>query len=348
MNNTTQKGLTLIELLISLIIGLVLINGVILMFMGSIESNRRAQSQATAQEGARLIFNLLGKEFRNTGGYGCGEQLRTFANIIVPAQVPNYLADPGNGFVAFSSEATKSAAGFVDGGDAFTVNGSHAISFSRLGQRHVYSSGSGTDTLTIESSAGTSNPGNNFKIGGRAVLLESNCSTGTLFKLSPDNDGDSLSLKLDNTGTNCQAAITKASVLKRYECGSSGGDYSAATYPPGTGLWNIQDATYFIELDNLTNANAFFRQEYPDNIANDGLRRVLVNYVNNMTFLFGVDTDAVPDNIANQFMTADDVTAMGLLNPWGRVVTVEVQLAIWGDESGEFRFNFNQTFALRN
>ncbi len=69
MNN--QKGLTLIELLVALVISLVLMVGVIQLFISNKQSYQLTEEIARMQESARYAAHLIAKDIRMAGYTGC-------------------------------------------------------------------------------------------------------------------------------------------------------------------------------------------------------------------------------------------------------------------------------------
>jgi type IV pilus assembly protein PilW len=67
-----QLGVTLIELMISLLLGLLVIGGVLGIFLANREANRDTESLARIQESARLAFDMMGSALREIGGNPCG------------------------------------------------------------------------------------------------------------------------------------------------------------------------------------------------------------------------------------------------------------------------------------
>lgn len=67
-----QSGLTLIEMMVAMVLGLVLIGGVGSIVIASGETNRANQALAQIQENSRTAFELLARDIRQAGATGCG------------------------------------------------------------------------------------------------------------------------------------------------------------------------------------------------------------------------------------------------------------------------------------
>lgn len=66
-----QTGLSLIELMIAMVIGLVLMLGVIQIFAASRAASRLAEGNARAQENGRFAIEFLQRDIRMAGHFGC-------------------------------------------------------------------------------------------------------------------------------------------------------------------------------------------------------------------------------------------------------------------------------------
>lgn len=69
-NLRKQSGLSLVELLIALTIGLLLLTGLTLIFVNSSEANRELQKTAQQIENGRYAIDILSQDLRHAGFYG--------------------------------------------------------------------------------------------------------------------------------------------------------------------------------------------------------------------------------------------------------------------------------------
>lgn len=75
-----QRGLTLIELLVAMTLGLVLIGGVLSVVVTTRQTLRVNENIARMQEGARFSFEIMARELREAGLVPCGSRLT--ANVL--------------------------------------------------------------------------------------------------------------------------------------------------------------------------------------------------------------------------------------------------------------------------
>ena len=97
MGPTRQLGLTLIELMVSLVLGLVLIGGVLNIFASNRETYRVNENLTRMQENARTGFDFMARDLREAGQNPCGTKL--VANLIRKTSAIPWWADWNKGTV---------------------------------------------------------------------------------------------------------------------------------------------------------------------------------------------------------------------------------------------------------
>ncbi|MBB1076171.1 PilW family protein [Rhodoferax sp. 4810] len=75
-----QLGLTLVELMVALVLGLVLVGGVLNVFVANRETYRATENLTRIQENARTGFDFMARDIREAGQNPCGTPL--VANVI--------------------------------------------------------------------------------------------------------------------------------------------------------------------------------------------------------------------------------------------------------------------------
>jgi type II secretory pathway pseudopilin PulG len=108
--STQQAGLTIIELMISLVLGLIIVAGVITIFLSNSRAQSYQQSQITLQENMRYMHSLLGSVIRQSGYLpmdSAGSDLITQKALIFPSDV--VFTSPGQ--VVFGTEANAVPSG---------------------------------------------------------------------------------------------------------------------------------------------------------------------------------------------------------------------------------------------
>ena len=70
-NKPYQTGMTLIEIMIALLIGVFLLGGVLQIFVGSKQTNRMQEGLSRLQESGRFAMDFLSRDIRMAGSWGC-------------------------------------------------------------------------------------------------------------------------------------------------------------------------------------------------------------------------------------------------------------------------------------
>ncbi len=78
-----QAGFTLVELMVSMVLGIVVIGGVVSVLVANKNSYRTNEGLSQVQEAARTAFELMARDVRQAGGTGC-DSARRMANVLNP------------------------------------------------------------------------------------------------------------------------------------------------------------------------------------------------------------------------------------------------------------------------
>lgn len=103
----SQRGLSLVEILIALLLGLVLIGGATGVYLANQQTFKQVDQMARINENARLAFELLGRDLRQSGGMGCGRYLP--AAYHAPAAAGSWWNQWGHGLRGYEQEAASAA-----------------------------------------------------------------------------------------------------------------------------------------------------------------------------------------------------------------------------------------------
>ena len=87
-----QRGLTIVEILVALLVSLILIAGVIQIFVGTRQTYRFQDALARVQENGRFAVATIGRDLRLAGFVGCTTLVSVAPNAVPPLAV-NYSRD---------------------------------------------------------------------------------------------------------------------------------------------------------------------------------------------------------------------------------------------------------------
>ena len=125
----SQRGFTMVELMVALLLGLVLIGGVINVFLTSGQTLRVNQNLSRVHENARFAIEMFSREIREAGMVPCGSTLSA-----------NVLRGSGGSVPWWASTYDGMVRGFDDGQNSTAIKGFGASTADRVG---------GTDALLI-------------------------------------------------------------------------------------------------------------------------------------------------------------------------------------------------------
>jgi type IV pilus assembly protein PilW len=129
-----QHGMTLVELMVAMLIGLLIVGGATATLLANRQTYRINDNLARVQEAARVAFELMARDLRGAGGTGCARGIPTMS-VLLPAQgaAPAWWSLPGDGIRGFDGgDDAFPAAAFggangarMAGTDAIVVHGPH-------------------------------------------------------------------------------------------------------------------------------------------------------------------------------------------------------------------------------
>lgn len=247
--NVSQSGFTLVELMISIVLGLLLVTGLISAFMGS---NRSSQLNATLtemQESGRFTLNTMVSDIRMAGFQGCVNVTDAPAMVRADtAPTTNYLQDSLRAFEVEAADnwnpAPHSSFTFPVGvGEP--VPGTHALSVQ-------FASATSYEIDTMPTtSAPVSVIGTDIDIVGGDLALISDCNSADIFHVSSDSGNVLQHASSDNGGDNrLSAPYGQGSVINR------------------TRIMRFEANIYYIGLTGRTNSDneplrALYKQALP-------------------------------------------------------------------------------------
>ncbi len=312
--NQYQRGMTLIEIMIALLIGVFLIGGILQIFLGTKRSYRMQENLSVLQENARFASEFISNDLRIPGYQGCRSlNLPADAPVVKAAQpTPNTMigltpttAITGNEWVGGGtprSPATQAnLTNLVNGTDVITV----AYAESCGGYLTVtMAAATATTNITIAAT-------NSCKIARDDALLISDCASSDIIR-----------------ATN-PAGATNVNVIQH-----AGQDLSKA-YAAGSEVLVYREYSYHIR-NGASGRPALYRR---DNAADgSGLNPIeLIEDVENLQITYGVDSDKTNavvnpgDGTANYYVKANSVPDTDPADgtpDWDKVVSVKVSLLL--------------------
>jgi len=315
----TCAGFSLVELMISVLIGAFVLNGIVDVYGGSKQTYRAIEELSRLQENARYSMQIITRTARNAGYNGCSTRQGPLTNTLNnPNSVEFDFASGASGFEATSSAPGStvtiaseypSASGSWSGGTvpsavtALAVAGSDILVLRGPAGDNVpiarNNNGSQVFAETVTSNRGIC-PDSNPSLSGFCdgdIVMVTDCAKSRVFQITG----------LAQTSSNpCSSAEPCANLLHS-SSGTPGNAISswggssapdAERFGPDADIVRIQTSLFFVGVG--TDGSPALYQRL------DGAAPVeLIPGVENMQVLYGEDTSG--DGVANQYRTADSV-----------------------------------------
>lgn len=286
-----QRGLSLVEMMVAMVIGLLLIGGVIQIFASNKQGYLTHEALSRIQENGRYAMEIMSRNVRMAGFTGCAALDTVEPNVIAnnpPAgglrastAVLGYEYDGSSWDPAY----TGAPSGVVANTDLVTVN--------RGADCGAYLVGN----MTAVNANIQINADNICNFQANDVIIISDCSSTDIFRASSVSS-DSGSGRVTIAHANNQNSSNRLS--KPY--GTDARIFKLSTYD------------YYVKLNasNPPQPTLYVRE--------DGTESELVEGVEDMQISYGVDTTG--DRAADSYVDADAVT------DWGDVASVRVALGL--------------------
>ena len=314
-----QIGVTVVELMVALVLGLILMGGVVQIYLSTKQTYTVTEGLSRLQESSRYSLDMMARDIRMAGYIPCGRPT-TIANVVNPSS-NNWWASVFQN----ASQNFNPIQGFEGGVSTFpaaiasdSVAGSDAIMVLRGGNQiaGVNFLNNGTDQFVLQRDLG----GNWVNQGSLMIVCDPRHAAlfqaGTV-STSASTTLVSISDSSSESPSNCTSNLGPA--------GAGACNVSAYTFGNDAQLVNYKPVIYFVGQSVSGVGFSLFKefvniQGVGNQVASD--REELLEGVESMQLLYGVDQDG--DGIANRYFKADAVSA----NDWSNVVSVRIGLLL--------------------
>lgn len=306
-----QQGLTLVEMMVALVIGMLVLTGVVQMFIANKETYRAQDGLARVQETGRFAVYLLATDIAGGGNLGCAGRNHTPV-YSVAVDVPDELSlDSSGRMTTLDGKNDVGASVTLPSGTTITpVAGTDMINVrgisTNTGLR--YPSGAMADT-----SSAISLGYGNLTINEMDLLYIADCEKANIFRASN-------AVSAASAGPLAHATTAATLVTE----GSAQAANSSAALTDAFGedavIGRLRSYWYYIKLSDETWEGQ--RVYSLRRVDQDGLDSELVNGIEDMQIVYGVNDDDDDDDTAERYLTANNVT------DWENVISVRVNLLV--------------------
>lgn len=294
LSSRTQRGFSLVEIMVALLIGLFLMGGIIQILLGTKQTYRFHEALSRIQENGRFAMEFFSHDIRMAGFTGC-PRTNPIANV---------LNNPTDWWKDFSAGAVMGYDGNQDfPGRAFGTSPGNRIA--------------GTDAVTF------------LRGGGNDYSIVSHNPTAAEFKLNQLHtlqDG-SIVMVCDTQQTSILQLtnVNSSGLGSPVVCTATGTGYR---YGPESTMVDFIPTAFYIGVSASGNSRSLyrFRPQVNTGTVATVVAEELVEGVENMQVFYGVDVNG--DNLVDPAY----VDANSVVN-WNRVLSVRVNLLLASPEN---------------
>lgn len=330
-----QQGLSIVELMVAMALGLLLTAVMINVLLSSKGSVRRQEQLNTLQQNARVAFEYLASDARMIGHLGCYTGLGDLKNNLGAVSLQtNYKVGVEGYDYAFATPGSYTLTGLQPSDETTAAKWSANTATGSISpiDPALVSSGSNTGGLT---------PGSDVlvirTVGGRAVRLSAaTVASGTTIaveNLSGGTCSNGTTAKVSGFCQNSHGLIASCASAHVFKVNSIAGTTLTISGDLGTGpvyptvsteVFPMQTVVYYVKRSSAGSTMSLYRRIFDGDNAN-GLEQELVDGVESMQIRYGVDrlvASDTADGSVNGYVAAPAVL------DWGDVVAVRMSLLL--------------------
>lgn len=320
MSRLSQRGFSLVELLIAMTVGFVVLAGVGYLYIESRQAFRTMDNLSRMQESARYALEIIARDIRMAGYRGCAGSNVEIKNVLnSPTSFAHDFSFPIHGFDGGAmgwSPALPTGTGGLDtakvesGTDVFTLRGAF-----------------GGGTTVTDQPGGTSadlkvTPPHD--LAENDIVLAANCNVATVFNITNINTSGASQNVVHNIGVGSPGNSTK--------------DLGAVFV--GGEVLKMQTKSYFIRESAISTASnkrlSLWQFDNHKAVGGDNPAEI-ADGIENMQVQYGSDANA--DGIVESYSKADAVP------DWKKVAAVRISLLVAGNDdnvaSGKQKYTYD-------
>lgn len=337
-------GLSLVELLIAMVLGLTLAAGVAQVYVGNNQTQRDQEAHMRMQENGRFAIHFLSQEIRMAGYLGCLSEIvpEDINDTLNQADKPpsfqpdrgiqGWEADHGNGTApgAIFNSVDDRALESTSSGNWSTAGGNVLDTMDAM---------PGSDIIRAWNTSGGAATINNISPGAAMTVVESTIADlqdGDILLLSDCEKADwaqACNVQETSGGTDINSTLSSGCV--------PGNDVSLGLRSTAGGeVVKLQGTMFYVSKrgGEATNPPALFRRQLDDQAGLDTPEE-LVEGIESIQVLFGLNIDNDSQRSVDGWVTADQVT------DWGQVIATRISVLVQSIEDNlapapqPYRFN---------
>ena len=356
----TQKGFSLIELMLALALGVVVTAGIVQLFVGNSQTYNLLNGQARMQENARFALDFIARSARAAGYIGCDPDADKVINTLGPRPNTNW-----NNLFEFNITRTIEAFDGLGGGNFNPNSSALPQNLGGGGSVNTHIAGNGIDMSSVLSTADilvlrhiqapggringpvtpTGNPvvfdDGTLNFQTDEIVAINNCEQAALFKVTNVATAGGLTTLSHGAGGAGSFSNVPGSSLSSLSL-----PYGNPTDPQGTTVGRVMTDIYFVAtgagLNNQGNAvSSLWRK------TSSAAPVELIQGIEDFQVLLGVDTTANNLNSVNRYFTPAALPANSLIRSV-RITVVASSVDVVTQDNQQLQRTFTQTINVRN
>jgi type IV pilus assembly protein PilW len=310
-----SRGLALVELMISLVLGLVIIGAVTGVMLSNMQGFRTTRGLSQVQDAARVGFELLARDIRQAGNVPCGNDI-TIVNILNPANdvgTTPWQYDWDNAVKGFDGDAALS-------GVTNQIAGTESLIMLSGQASDAYMEEYSSTANSANFLAGSSNP-NGHSLNEGDILLVCNEKLGTIFQMT--NAGGGSGKIVSNIGNRFQPGNCSKGFGEFFGACTTNG--VRADYAPNTVIAQLSSTAWYLGDNGRPDegGRSLYMVRLVNNAGNADLNRIeIVSGVTDLTFRYRLVDTA-------DFEDSDTITAA---NRWADVNAIEISMSLFSQD----------------
>jgi type IV pilus assembly protein PilW len=283
-----QLGLSLVELLVAMAVGLILTLGISQIFTSNSKTMKLQNELARVQEDSRIALELISRQIRNADYWGCAGSLSdglmvNHLKVTDPNLYGYNQGVEGRDDISASVAASLGLTGAVLGTDVVILRGASGFNSIKPTGNHNLANAN----LKVNQNDGKINSGD--------ILAISDCTSGDVFQATNNTTDKQIG---HNTGNNVTPGNRTMGGLFD-GCPGNNGHCLSKLYDSSAMIMKASTQIYYVATGSDGEPSLFNKTD-----ANAGVE--LVENIDNLQFMYGEDTDS--DGKVNTYKNAAAVS----------------------------------------
>jgi type IV pilus assembly protein PilW len=312
-----QFGLSLIELMVAMLLGLFLMTAVVQVTLNSKSAFTTEKELAALQESARYASEYVAREIRMAGYQGCSTSTASIANAINNSASSWSMMGPG--LQGYEHEAGTN--NYPSDFGTIWPN-TDAIVIRRGDISDLSISSHNPNAASIHLSAN-----HDIKQGEIIMIANTDCTQVGVFQMTNTNNNNTISVIDHGTGNSATPGNCTKKLGGNFNCAGSSEPASAANfaYPKGSSVMRMRSTAFYVAASSMLNTvpALYARRLAATAGATSSAAEELVAGVENMQVFYGIDTNS--DSIADRYAKANS-TLLNTAAKWKNVVSIRISL----------------------